>query len=300
MADDRRRRFSQIERPRRPGEPAPDQTPGTSTRFGAVGEPARPEDPAAAPEAAPPAAPTPAAGDGAAAEPFGVAEPPGQAPVAPGHTDRFRPAAARPIEVEERGAETQPFVRCCRCETDASRFAARCTTCGAELDTDEQRAFNERLWSQRRTEAAQEAEAHAAREAGLAEERAREAVARRELHEAMAREVGERERWRYDREVSGEPSFGPPSGSWGGSAGGTWGQDDRSAPGGGLLTPGLPLGLRLLGLIPQPGLRVAAGVAAVAVPALLFLVYPGAGLLVGAVVLGLFTPGGFWRRRRRW
>lgn len=297
MADDRRRRFSQIERPRGPGGDGTPTGPsaGTGARFGAVGEPAGPPPgPPASPPPAPPGGPGAGpAGSASGPDPFG----PPTSPVAPGHVDRFRPAVAPALEVEERGAQSQPFVRCCRCETDASRFASRCSTCGADLDTDEQRAFNERLWAGRQADAAAEAEAHAARQVALDQDRAQQARAQRELHEAMAREVGERERWRYDTQVGGEPSFGPPSGGWGGATG--WGQDGSSSPGGGLLTPGLPVGFRLLRLVP-PGWRVAVGLAVVAVPALLFLAWPGAGLVLGALVLGLFTPR--WRswRRRGW
>lgn len=132
MADDRRRRFSQIERPRGPGGEGSttDPSPGTGARFGAVGEPARP--PPGSPPGSP-AAPLPAPPGPPMAEPTELAPGPDPfgpptTPVAPGHVDRFRPAAAPALEVEERGAQSQPFVRCCRCETDASRFASRCST----------------------------------------------------------------------------------------------------------------------------------------------------------------------------
>jgi hypothetical protein len=205
--------------------------------------------------------------------------------VAPGHTDRFRPAPERPLEVDDLGEASQPFIRCARCETDCSRYTARCTTCGADLDTDEQRAFNARLWAGRRAEAGAEAAARAAHEATLEQARQEEARARRELAEAMAREVGQRERSRLDREVFGEPTFGPPSGEgWGGA-----GADEAS----------LPPGLRLLALIPGRTWQILAGVAAVGLAASLFLLKPAAGLLAGAVLLWLVTPAG-WRRRRWW
>lgn len=282
MADDRRRRFSQIERPRRAGGEPPDTSPGTGTRFGAVEEPARPDAPDAAPDAQ----------DG------GSLGGPGGAPVARGHTDRFRPAAEQPLEVDDRAQASQPFIRCARCETDSSRFAARCTTCGEPLDTDEQRAFNERLWAERRAQAAAEEGARAEREGVLDQERAREAVARRALAEDMARDVGEFERRRLEGGVFGEPSYGPPSGGWGGGGGQRWGQGGWGATFGGLFGPGVPFGFRLLGALP-PSWRVAAGVGAVALAAGLYLLDSTAGLVAGLVLVSLFTPWR-WRRRRFW
>jgi len=281
MADDRRRRFSQIERPRAAGGDAPDLSPGTDDRFGAV------QGPGAAP--APDAAPA----------------------VARGHTDRFRPAAERPLEVEARADAAQPFVRCARCETDSSRFAARCTTCGEPLDTDEQRAFNERLWAERRAAAEAEAAARAEREAALEQARVDEAAARRGMAEALAREVGAAERRRLEGGGLGEPDFGPGGGGrWGGggwgSGGGGWGSgggwSGGSWGGGGwgdALGPGVPVGFRLLAALPSPW-GVVAGVGAVALAVGLFLVKPVAGLALGTLLLALFTPGRWRWRGRRW
>jgi hypothetical protein len=276
MADDRRRRFSQIERPRAPGGDAPDLTPGTDVRFGAVEE-----------RTAPPPAeerPAPAPGDPLAGPPA--------PPVARGHTDRFRAAAEAPLEVDDHAESSQPFTRCCRCETDHSRYAVRCTVCGEPLDGDEQRRFNERLWAERRAQAGEEARAAAAHEEALSQARLEEGAARRALAEEMAREVGQQERRRLSRDGFGEPTFGPPSG-WG--DGTTWGE---AGPGVGGLPGGRPIGFRLLALLP-PGLRVAAGLGAVALAAGLFLFKPGVGLAAGVLLVSLFTPGG-WRRRRSW
>ena len=272
MADDRRRRFLQIERPRGPG--APDPAPGgegVGRRFGAERPPGRDE----------PAPPPPAPASPAAAAPSG-------------HVDRFRPAAEVPLEVADRGDGHQPFVRCCACETDNTLYAVRCTTCGAELHTDEQRAFNERLWHERRALADEEARAGAERRANLEAAAQEAAQARRSAAEAMAREVGEAERRRLEGGGLGEPSWGPPSdGGWGGGGGTGW---SRTGDG---LFGARPFALRLLDAIPDARWRVAAGVAAIAVPALLYLVAPRAGLVVGLVVFSLFLPGG-WRRRRWW
>jgi hypothetical protein len=277
MADDRRRRFAQIERPRAPGAGPPDASPGTDGRFGALEEPAATPAPRAAPA-------TPAAGplDGPAA-----------GSVARGHTDRFRPAAERPLEVDDRAPASQPFVRCARCETDSSRYAARCSTCGEPLDTDEQRAFNERLWAGRRAQAEAEAVDQAAREAALEQARRDEAAARRALAEGMAREVGDRERRRLEGEVYGEPTFGPTG------SGERWGEGRWGGPSGDPYGPRLPVGFRLLAALPK-GWGVAAGVGALALIALLFLVHTTAGLLAALALASLFTPGHWRRRLRRW
>jgi hypothetical protein len=189
--------------------------------------------------------------------------------------------------VADRAEGQQPFIRCGRCETDNALFAVRCTTCGAELHTDAQRAFNERLWQGRRADAAAEAAAGAERRAQQEAAAVEAAQARRASAEAMAREVGERERRRLEGEGFGGPTWGPEAGAgWGGTG---------PAPGG-----ATPLALRLLLAIPDPRWRVAAGVGAVALPALLYVAAPKAGLAAGLLVLSAFLPGGWTRRRRRW
>jgi hypothetical protein len=71
--------------------------------------------------------------------------------------ERFEPPPAAGVELaapEPEGA--QPFVRCAFCEHDNSRFDGACRSCGKALDGEEQRAFNERLWSERRAQRAVE------------------------------------------------------------------------------------------------------------------------------------------------
>ncbi len=270
MADDRRRRFLQIERPRGPG---PAEPPGPAAPEGAVGGRFG------------------AVEGGAPDLPAGAAP----APVAPGHVDRFRPPPDRPLEVADRAEGQQPFVRCERCETDNALFAVRCSTCGAELHTDAQRAFNERLWAGRRADAA--AEAAQAAERRLQQEAAavEAAQARRAAAEALAWEVGQRERQRLSGEGFGGPAWGPGTGDPAAGGGTGW---SRTGPGPDAGTP--PLALRLLLGIPDPRWRVAAGVAAVAVPALLFVAAPRLGLVAGILLISAFLPGGWTRRRRRW
>ncbi|MGI5865468.1 MAG: hypothetical protein ACOX6T_25890 [Myxococcales bacterium] len=123
-------RFRNLERGRAQ-EPAGDSSAGQSGRFDALEGPAA----ALAPNAT------------------GVA------------ADRFRdPARPAPgpgsgLELAEKRVEDQPFVRCAVCEADNNLHATSCTNCGSSFNTAAQRAFNERLWQQRREEAAREAQA---------------------------------------------------------------------------------------------------------------------------------------------
>jgi hypothetical protein len=162
----------------------------------------------------------------------------------------------------------QPFLRCPRCEADNSRYADRCLNCQAPLTGEDVRAWNERLWAERKAAQAQEQPAarHQVETALLQQNRL--------LGEALAREVAERERTRL---------------SW-------WnGADDFT-----------PLGLRLLSLFPTTRGRVLAGVVAFgaflggAITAFLARKHPmlqGAGFVVALLMVVLFTPN---TRYRRW
>lgn len=113
--------------------------------------------------------------------------------------DRFSAPPAPGIELVATDAGERPFTRCMRCEMDHHVLATECSGCGASLDTESQREFNERLWAARQEEAAAERRAGAARAAERAAEQERTGVdpaSRRALGEALAREVGERERQR--------------------------------------------------------------------------------------------------------
>ena len=73
-----------------------------------------------------------------------------------GTPERFEEAvhseALRPLDL----SEGQPFVRCARCRADHHVTAVLCSSCGADLCTAEQRAFNEALWNRRLEEKAEE------------------------------------------------------------------------------------------------------------------------------------------------
>jgi hypothetical protein len=56
------------------------------------------------------------------------------------------------VETAEEPPDAQPFSRCAVCEADNSRYAMRCSNCAANLDTPEQRDFNQALWAKRRAE----------------------------------------------------------------------------------------------------------------------------------------------------
>jgi hypothetical protein len=196
MTDDKYERFRHLERARQGGVPdARDQSPGTEGRFGAL------EERTGAGEGAPP--------------PSRVAE---------GHLGRFRPAEERALEVAPSAEGELPFVRCAACQMDHNRSAATCSNCGADLRTEEQRAFNARLAAERRAQATVEDAQVAELERAQREAGEEAASAKRAMAETLAREVGDAERRRLDAEGLG--GFGPPPGrgGWGGGWGsGTWG-----------------------------------------------------------------------------
>lgn len=209
---------------------------------------------------------------GASARMRGVEQPgpaPGEA-VAEGHLDRFRPPPERPLELDARSDEAQPFVRCMRCETDHGRGIATCSTCGADLETPEQRAFNERLWAVRQAERRAEAAAAERREAERRARSEEEARERRAMGEALARGVGDLERRRIAVEERA-------------AASGTLLGDGLGASGLG----GAPLLVRILRALPDWRWQVGAIVLAVATVAGLF-AFGRAGhpvaLVVGAVL----------------
>jgi hypothetical protein len=174
----------------------------------------------------------------------------------------------------EPDAGEQPFLRCPRCEADNSRYAERCFNCQESLTGEDVRAWNEQLWAQREQELARQQQAQV-------QQRPTEQELLRQnqmLGEALAREVGDRERARLS-----------------GWSGGNGNGSDFT-----------PVGVRLLSLFPTTRARVIAGAAAVAaflgagITAFLARKHPmlqGAGLVVALLLLALFTPN---VRYRRW
>jgi hypothetical protein len=142
----RSRRFERLERERPAASEAPPQGAGLGERFAAVTGDA------------------PVAGDavarGTSAEARFRTEAPAEKPL-------------RLLELDQ----GQPFVRCARCRRDAYRTAASCTFCGADLDTQEQRAYNEAYWKDRQADDTEQ-------RAELERLRAARETAERELAEA--------------------------------------------------------------------------------------------------------------------
>ena len=168
--------------------------------------------------------------------------------------ERFGPEPEPTLELVEADGR-RPFIRCRRCGMDSNVFATACQGCTASLDTPEQHEFDERFWTARQAEAEREDRDAAARRELRARAEEEDARARRAMGEAIAREVGDRERRRLDR--------------WsGGGSSGAWS----------------PLGLRLLRfIVPESRwhlavLAVAAGLAAV---------LAGYGIQAHSVVLGV-------------
>jgi hypothetical protein len=248
VSEQRRDRFRRLERPRAAGPDGAPASPAPDARIEAVRGP-------------------------------GEAVAPGPAEAgAAGHLDRFRPAPERGLELEP-DDDAQPFLRCAACETDNFRRAASCTTCAADLTTEPQRLFNQRLWAARQAEAAAEAEAIAARKSLLEADRVDEGALRRRAAEALAREVGDAERRRLERE-----GFGP---DWGRLPGPGWPGPAHSSS--------TPWALRWLKSMP-PGWALAVGLLLLGTPVLLYLLLPPLGVLAGAITLALFTPPR-WRTR---
>lgn len=72
------------------------------------------------------------------------------------------------LAIDTAAVSGQPFVRCARCGADSTIHAKICANCDADLDTAEQRGFNEKVWdAQRRRD-----ERERAALAGMAEARA--------------------------------------------------------------------------------------------------------------------------------
>jgi hypothetical protein len=237
----RLRRFLHLERPRADGPEAADTSPATAERFGGV-------------------------------------ERPGPDPGAPHSSgaglERFGPEPPPRIELLETASGEQPFTRCMRCGMDHGVFATECSNCGASLDTDAQRAFNEQLWARRQEEAAREALAAAERRAIQERAQAEPAAARRALGEALARQVDERERLRLGTDERR---------GWGSGSSPGWG--------------GPPIGLRVLRALPDRRSKLGATVGMLVVlgglVALGLRGHPFA--LLVAILLGLLLVVPAWR-----
>jgi hypothetical protein len=177
------------------------------------------------------------------------------------------------VDLDDQPDSEQPFLRCALCEQDNNRFATRCQNCGEDLTLDEQRAFNARLWAGRREQALREQAELTRFHAASAAAATVPANGTPEYGEAIAQQVAARENrrlaWMDDGGVDARPA----------------------------------LGLRLLRLIADPGLRFAAALGLLGLALLLGYLslrafgsnqFSIAQLLFFALLM-LFLP-----RRRRW
>jgi hypothetical protein len=113
-------------------------------------------------------------------------------PRQPLNAQRFEP---RPEIELARDVGEQPFVRCPSCEADNGKFAQKCINCSRPLDTPEVKIWNEQLWSERQRQAEVEVQQEK-------EHRQQLSADQRALGEAIAQEVGQREKRRlgyFDR-----------------------------------------------------------------------------------------------------
>ncbi|WP_224366278.1 hypothetical protein [Hyalangium versicolor] len=187
---------------------------------------------------------------------------PQEAAVPDAHLERFRGEA--PLALEEVPAEAERFPRCARCESDNSRFARECALCGADLNTPEQRAYNETFWKTRQQALAQEREAVKALGQQQRDEDRRDEQARfDQMLEKLREEERASSRWDF---FTGETPFG-------------W---------------------RLLSLISDPVVRVGVLIVSILIPVALWRYGVGRTRLVGVALGFLILMSLLPSNRRRW
>ena len=117
---------------------------------------------------------------------------------ATGHLARFDERRNDALLLHTPSDADAPSVRCIRCEVENGRFVSRCTACGADLDTAEQRAFNEQLWARRQAEREEERARHSAHLRAEMEDAVQAAQERRRYYEQLAQQVGRETRARLE------------------------------------------------------------------------------------------------------
>jgi len=202
--------------------------------------------------------------------------PPPPPPPGPAAQRIERQVSEQPLTLDPRNKQEQQFIRCMRCEGDSSRYADDCVHCGAALQTEAQRDFNERFWQQRQVQVAEEKQAAEKFRAGRQQMTKEQAEAQAEAYMAMVQES-------RGGEMGGGSSWTPP--------GVRFIRSIESSNGQWLAVGGFVVAgaLAVLGLLKhRPGQDM--------------LVWGCMGVLL---LLGvLFTPPVFWssrgRRRRSW
>lgn len=117
---------------------------------------------------------------------------PGEAPPPPPRRPASRmerQVSDQPLALDTRSKAEQQFIRCMCCEADNSRYAQVCIHCGAPLQTDEQRDYNEQFWRQRQADVAQEQQAVEQMQAHKKQLTKEQAEAQAEVYAAMVREA---------------------------------------------------------------------------------------------------------------
>lgn len=109
-------------------------------------------------------------------------EAPASVSVPEAHVERFKLHGQTPLALDaDESARGQHFPRCVRCEAENGRFARECTTCGADLQSPEQLAYD--------------AERARAREQAEAETQAQMQVLQKAHPEATAERFAEKQRY---------------------------------------------------------------------------------------------------------
>jgi len=188
------------------------------------------------------------------------------------HVERFKLHGQTPLALDDAPAGGQSFPRCVRCEAENGRFARECTTCGADLQSPEQLAYD--------------AERSRAREQAEAQTREQMQAYQQARQQEEAAQLAERQRFveELHRELVKDRSF-----------------LSRLQP---FFDPCLALGL--LRHIPHPGARWMAVTWAIGLPMLLVKFGTGLlqllGLYLGVLVLVSFIPTSLLAARRggRW
>jgi hypothetical protein len=162
-------------------------------------------------------------------------EAPASVSVPEAHVERFKLHGQTPLALDAEPARGQHFPRCVRCEAENGRFARECTTCGADLQSPEQLAYD--------------AERARDREQAEAETREQMQVLQKAHQEAAAEQLAEKQRYVEQLKLALEQDRSFLS---------------RLQP---LFEPCLALGL--LRLIPQPLTRRVVGASAIGLPVLL-------------------------------
>ncbi|QRK11637.1 hypothetical protein JQX13_17120 [Archangium violaceum] len=201
-----------------------------------------------------------------------VVGPGGEAPssvaVPEAHVERFKLHGQTPLALDDTQAQGQHFPRCMRCQTENGRFTRECTTCGADLQTPEQLAYDQERWR--------------AREQAEAETREQVKVLQKAHQEENAEQLAERQRYmeQLHRALEKDRSFA-----------------SRLQP---LFTP--CLGVGLLRLIPHPLARWMTLAWSIALPLLLVRFgnpsFQALGLYLGMLVIVSFVPTGLWTAGR--